>query len=79
MGCSGRFPGNYPFCFITFKTSFIRLGSLSCVTRLDVLVDQNFYLEQFMTQLPNLMELGLNILTRTGLRFFFGLIFLKFN
>ena len=47
-----------------------RIGSLSRVTRLDVLVDQNFYLEQFMTQLPNLIELGLNILTRTGLRYF---------
>ena len=47
-----------------------RLGSLSHVTRLDVLVDQNFYLEQFMTQLPNLIELGLNIITRTGLRYF---------
>jgi len=44
-----------------------RLGSLRHVTRLDVLVDQNFYLEQFMTLLPNLIELGLNILTRTGL------------
>jgi len=42
----------------------IRLGSLSCVTRLDVLVDENMYLEQFMTQLPNLLELGLNILTK---------------
>ena len=45
-----------------------RLGSLSHVTRLDVLVDQNFYLEQFMVQLPNLLELGLNITTRSGLR-----------
>ena len=34
-----------------------------------MLVDQNMFLEQFMVQLPNLMELGLNILTRTGLRF----------
>ena len=47
----------------------VRLGSLRHVTRLDVLVDQNFYLEQFMTLLPNLIELGLNILTRTGLRY----------
>ena len=44
--------------------------ALCHVNRLDVLVDQNFYLEQFMTQLPNLIELGLNILTRTGLRYF---------
>ena len=33
-----------------------------------MLVDQNMFLEQFMVQLPNLMVLGLNILTRTGLR-----------
>eukprot|EP00092_Neocalanus_flemingeri_P016609 GFUD01017970.1.p1 GENE.GFUD01017970.1~~GFUD01017970.1.p1 ORF type:complete len:455 (-),score=89.61 GFUD01017970.1:131-1495(-) len=44
-----------------------RLGSLRCLTRLDVLVDQNMYLEQFMAELPNLLELGLNILTRPGL------------
>jgi len=44
-----------------------RLGSLSCVTRLNVLVDQSFYLEEFMTQLPNLVELGLSIITRPGL------------
>ena len=47
-----------------------RLGSLSHVTRLDVLVDQNFYLEEFMTQMPNLIELGLNILTSAGLKYF---------
>ena len=40
------------------------------MTRLDVLVDESFYLEQFMSQLPNLLELGLNILTRTSLRLF---------
>ena len=51
-----------------------RFGSLSHVTRLDVLVDQNFYLEQFMTQLPNLIELGLNILTRR-LRYFGYFVF----
>eukprot|EP00092_Neocalanus_flemingeri_P034451 GFUD01037461.1.p1 GENE.GFUD01037461.1~~GFUD01037461.1.p1 ORF type:complete len:451 (+),score=91.58 GFUD01037461.1:87-1439(+) len=43
-----------------------RLGSLRCLTRLDVLVDQNMYLEQFMAELPNLLELGLVILTRPG-------------
>ena len=47
---------------------FSRLGSLSRVTRLDVLVDQSFFLEEFMTELPNLVELGLNILTRPSLR-----------
>ena len=47
-----------------------RLGSLSHVTRLDVLVDQNFYLEEFMTQMPNIIVLGLNILTKAGLRYF---------
>jgi len=41
-----------------------RFGSLSCLTRLDVMVDQNFFLEQFMDQLPNLLELGLLIMTR---------------
>jgi len=44
-----------------------RFGSLSCVTRLDVLVDHNFYLEQFMSQFPSLIELGLFITTRSGL------------
>eukprot|EP00092_Neocalanus_flemingeri_P007518 GFUD01008115.1.p1 GENE.GFUD01008115.1~~GFUD01008115.1.p1 ORF type:complete len:290 (+),score=67.94 GFUD01008115.1:3-872(+) len=44
-----------------------RLGSLRCLTRLDMLVDQNLYLEQFMAELPNLLELGLSILTRPGL------------
>eukprot|EP00092_Neocalanus_flemingeri_P008963 GFUD01009644.1.p1 GENE.GFUD01009644.1~~GFUD01009644.1.p1 ORF type:complete len:460 (+),score=96.16 GFUD01009644.1:81-1460(+) len=44
-----------------------RLGSLKCLTRLDMLVDQNLYLEQFMAELPNLLELGLTILTRPGL------------
>jgi len=44
-----------------------RLGSLSCVTRLDVLVDENMYLNRFMSWLPNLQELGLNILTRDDL------------
>jgi len=44
-----------------------RHGSLSCVTRLDVLVDHNLFLEQFMDQLPSLLELGLTILTKTGL------------
>eukprot|EP00092_Neocalanus_flemingeri_P044018 GFUD01048671.1.p1 GENE.GFUD01048671.1~~GFUD01048671.1.p1 ORF type:complete len:348 (-),score=80.29 GFUD01048671.1:135-1178(-) len=44
-----------------------RLGSLKCLTRLDMLVDQNLYLEQFMAELPNLLELGLSILTRPGL------------
>ena len=42
------------------------------MTRLDVLVDHNVFLEQFMSQLPNLLELGLTILTRTGLRFIFS-------
>jgi len=54
-----------------------RLGSLSCVTRLDVLVDESFYLEQFMSQLPNLVELGLNILTRTSLsKYYYGNVYL---
>jgi len=44
-----------------------RFGSLSCVTRLDVLVDHNFYLEQFMSQFPSLIELGLFVTTRSGL------------
>jgi len=44
-----------------------RMGSLSHVTRLDVLVDHNFYLEQFMTQFPSLIELGLFITTRSGI------------
>ena len=30
-----------------------RLGSLIHVTRLDVLVDENFYLEEFMSQMPH--------------------------
>ena len=46
------------------------LGSLSHVTRLDVLVDENFYLEEFMPQMPNLIELGLNFITTAGLRYF---------
>jgi len=45
-----------------------RFGSLHNVTRLNVLVDENFYLEQFMTQMPNLIELGLNILTSAKVR-----------
>jgi len=44
-----------------------RMGTLSHVTRLDVLVDQNFYLEQFMPQFPSLIELGLFITTRSGI------------
>jgi len=44
-----------------------RMGSLSHVTRLDVLVDQHFYLDQFMTQFPSLIELGLFITTRSGI------------
>jgi len=44
-----------------------RLGSLANVTKLDVLVDQNFFLEKFMSSMPNLLELGLSILTRNGL------------
>ena len=56
-----------------------RLGSLSHVTRLDtVLVDQNFYLEEFITQMPNLIELGLNILTSAGLKYF-GYFAIYFN
>merc|ERR1712096_546621 len=58
-------------CFISFDCGLLRqisrLGSLSGVTRLDVLVDQSFFLEEFMTELPNLVELGLNILTRPSL------------
>ena len=50
---------------------------MSCVTRLDVLVDHNFFLEQFMSQLPNLLELGLCILTRNGLRLFSILVLFK--
>ena len=42
------------------------------MTRLDVLVDHHLFLDQFMDQLPNLLELGLTILTRTGLRFVFS-------
>jgi radical SAM superfamily enzyme len=44
------------------------MGSLSCVTRLDVLVDEKFYLEEFMSQMPNLLELGLTVMTKTSLR-----------
>ena len=40
------------------------------LTRLNVLVDHNMYLDQFMDKLPNLVELGLHILTKT-LRFLF--------
>jgi len=58
-------------CYTSFDCGLLRqisrLGSLSCVTRLDVLLDQSFFLEEFMTQLPNLVELGLNILTRPSL------------
>eukprot|EP00092_Neocalanus_flemingeri_P015690 GFUD01016984.1.p1 GENE.GFUD01016984.1~~GFUD01016984.1.p1 ORF type:complete len:457 (-),score=113.51 GFUD01016984.1:76-1446(-) len=53
--------------YSNFDCSLLRhissLGSLSCVTRLDVLVDHNLYLEQYMLQMPNLLELGLSILT----------------
>jgi len=44
-----------------------RLGSLSHVTKLDVLVDQYLYLEELFSNLPNLLELGLTIHTRNGL------------
>ena len=44
------------------------MGTLRHVTRLDVLVDQNFYLEQFLDQFPSLIELGLFITTRSGIR-----------
>ena len=33
-----------------------------------MLVDENMYLNRFMSWLPNLQELGLNILTRDDLR-----------
>jgi len=44
-----------------------RMGSLSHVTRLDVFVDHHFYLEEFMTKFPSLLELGLTIVSRSGL------------
>ena len=58
------------FLEVLLTLVLFRLGSLSHVTRLDVLVDQNFYLEEFMTQMPNLIELGINILTAAGLKYF---------
>jgi len=58
---------SYRWFDVKLLKQITRFGSLSCVTRLDVLIDQNFFLEQFMNQFPNLLELGLTILTRTGL------------
>jgi len=57
--------------YCSFDTGLLkqisRMGSLSCVTRLDVLVDHNFYSERFMNQFPSLIELGLFITTRSGI------------
>ena len=39
-----------------------------------MLVDQNFYLEQFMAQFPSLIELGLFVSTRSGSFFFYEYI-----
>jgi len=44
-----------------------RMGSLSYVTRLDVFVDHHFYVEEFMTKFPSLLELGLTVVSRSGL------------
>jgi len=44
-----------------------RMGSLSHVTRLDVFVDHHFYLEEFLTKFPSLLELGLTVVSRSGL------------
>lgn len=45
-----------------------RMGSFRHVTRLNVLVDQNMYLEEFISEFPSLIELGLNIITRLDIR-----------
>ena len=57
-------------CFVSCSLVLFRFGSLHNVTRLNVLVDENFYLEQFMAQMPNLIELGLNILTSARVRYY---------
>ena len=46
------------------------MGSFSHVTRLNVLVDQNMYLEEFISEFPSLIELGLNIITRLDIRIY---------
>ena len=45
-----------------------RMGSLSHVTRLDVFVDHHFYLEEFMSKFPSLLEFGLTIALKGWLR-----------
>jgi len=40
-----------------------RMGSFNHVTRLNVLVDQRLYLDDFISEFPSLIELGLNIIT----------------
>jgi len=44
-----------------------RMGSLENVTRLDVVVDHNYYLHHFLSNFPSLIQLGLNIIERPGM------------
>jgi len=71
---SQRVMNSYSIFDLKLLRQISRFGSLSCVTRLDVLVDIIYfyrpmndeienYLEQFMSQFPSLIELGLFITT----------------